>query len=169
MYVSLATTGVGDETTTGYRNTIKGDLDDHEARLALAESPILGEALLTATQSGITTETTLATVTVTLAASRRLCVSGYGLIASTAAGDRYVLSLVDAGTGTTLTQWVETAMVQAVSSGTGRPETPTLTVPAGTHTYHMTLQRASGSTGTLSVIAQATSPAWLKVRDEGPA
>ena len=160
------------EVTDQHTDAWVAAIEDHQARvLSLEGRGIIGKSgPVTAPQGNITTadvDLTGMTAKVTVDGTRQISVSAYALIASTVAGDRYVVKLWDE-TGQIIQQWIETIMVSGVTSGTAKPETPTFTPTAGQHTYKATLARASG-TGTLTLRADPTSPCWLKVRDEGPA
>lgn len=125
----------------------------------------LGYAQATANQTGITTETSLTglSVTVTVAAgSRRIRVSFVGLFFDTVSGDQYQVNIKEGAT----------VLQQAIDQAPAANFQKTLTsavvlVPAaGSHTYNLTLQRITG-TGTSALFANATAPAYILVEDIG--
>lgn len=122
----------------------------------------LGYAEVVAQQGSIVTETDLTslTVTVTVAASRRLRISGYCAFFSTVAADSGRLSIKE---GATLLQLGQDSVPGATQAITLNP-TRIIIPSAGSHTYKLTMQRTSGS-GTLTMDAGATYPAFILVED----
>lgn len=126
----------------------------------------LGYAQVTTSQTGISTETDLTSLaaTVTVAALRRIKITGHGLLqAATSAGavvgrikestttlGRFGGGMIDANNGTLL------------SDGS-----VVITPTAGSHTYKLTLEKESGG-NTATLLADATFPAFILVEDIGP-
>jgi hypothetical protein len=123
----------------------------------------LGYVEATADQTTITSEVDLTglAVTVTVPAGRRIRVTGYtGSMSSTVASDVGRISIKEGATLLELANQsgLVTAFGHAVQAEwVGTPA-------AGTHTYKLTAQRLSG-TGTLTVGAGATFPAYILVED----
>lgn len=151
---------------TGYVGTqVAGDVLT-AANFSKLPGGWLGYVEVTADQTGITTEVDLTSLTlaVTVGTSRRIKITGSVMAQSTIAGDAVVLQIKEGGT-----------YLQAVQNNTpvaGQPmvfeRSVVLTPTAGAHTYKLALARASG-TGTISMRASATFPAWIDVVDIGPA
>ena len=126
----------------------------------------IGYNEVTANQATITTvvDLTSLTVTVTVGASRRIRVSSQCPFFSSVAGDYVSLQIVE---GATVLQDLSEAMSSALS-GHRLAAIVVLTPTTGSHTYKLRASRASG-TGSVTMAAAATSPAFILVEDMGPA
>lgn len=135
----------------------------------------IGYAEVTANQTistGTETDLTGLTVTVTVAANRKIRIRGQGIISRSVA-DGVSVGRIKEGS-TELGRWAQhapsattefdAASGDAVSSPAGVFVTPS----AGSHTYKLTLQRFSG-TGNVVLNAAAGSQAFIMVEDVGPA
>ena len=129
----------------------------------------LGHVSITASQGSIgstATDITGLSVAVTVNTSRRIRAHAYfPSWLSTVNGDNASLLIMEGATQLTLKRGA------AVSSGTGDfgIEATWIGIPsAGSHTYKVQFVRVSG-TGTLTVGASSTQPAFLLVEDIGPA
>lgn len=125
-------------------------------------SSTLGYAEVVADQGGITTEVDLIglTTSVTVAAGRRVRITGYTDVRSTVANDALRLALKE---GTTVFN------IGRVHTGVASQSDQivvhhVLTPSAGTHTYKLTLMREAG-TGTLTSQATVAAPAFILVED----
>ncbi len=125
----------------------------------------IGYAEITANQTGITTETnvTSLSVTVTVNTSRRIQISCKAEMSSDTLGDTMQIAIKESAT------MLNRAIAQCFGSGLALTlNTRAVVTPsAGSHTYNITAARASGSGNTL-VAASSTSPAWILVEDIGP-
>lgn len=132
---------------------------------------LIAYAEVTANQTGITTEVDLTglSLTVTLPADRIITVDAYCFRISSATSDDLANFRIKEG-GTQLAESrVDVGNNSAGNGGTfGRVETAPITPTAGAHTYKCTLSLAAG-TGDLAFRAGASSPAWIRVIDWGPA
>ena len=132
------------------------------------------EATANQTLTNTATETDLTglTVTVTVAANRKIRITGQGILSRSVA-DGVTVGRIKEGS-TELGRWAQhapsattefdDAMGSAISSPAGAFVTPS----AGSHTYKLTLQRFSG-TGNVTLNAAAGSQAYILVEDLGPA
>lgn len=125
-------------------------------------------ASVSSSQGSITTLTDLTgtgTVTVTTAANRRLLISGIVLFSSTVAGDEATLVIAD-GSGTTL----HAASVPLPKAGNNYTciDRMFATSATGSNQFKLRAQRVTGSTGTITMVASGTVPAFLLVEDLGP-
>jgi hypothetical protein len=131
----------------------------------------IGYAEVTANQTGITTDTALTglTVTVTVGTSRKIRITGVGVIERTV-GDGQGIGYIKEG-ATKLGRWAQANQV-TVAQGSGsvvsNPGSTFTTPSAGSHTYFLTLERTTG-TGTIQLDAAAGTPAYILVEDIGPA
>jgi hypothetical protein len=128
---------------------------------------VLGYAEVTANQTGITTvatDLTDLTVSVDVAAGRRVRVSTNVIVRSSAAGDAINLSIIE---GAVVLQAIVATSVVGGYDLT-MPGAVVLTPSAGSHTYLLQLYRAAG-TGTLQLTAGATYPSFILVEDIGAA
>ncbi len=125
----------------------------------------LGYAQVTASQSGITTEVALTglSVTVNVAANRRIKISGSAPLSGTVNGDRFQVRIKE---GATMLQGAE-ALINTVYYYPAHP-TIVITPPAGAHTYNLTCARLYG-TGSAEMYAASSAPAYILVEDIGPA
>lgn len=126
----------------------------------------IGYNEVTANQTGITATTDLTTLTVavTVGASRRIRISGE-IGHERSVNDGVTRLSINEG-ATTLT--FADAAVRAAAEGSVRIFCSCVLTPStGAHTYKLTLARANG-TGTVSLTASATNPAFILVEDLGP-
>lgn len=123
----------------------------------------LGFAQVTANQTPITAEVDLAglSVTVTVAAGRRIRVTAYVPASNTTTSSQDVLYLYDGGSIVEQV-WSNTAP----TAGVQHPQhlSVPLTPSAGSHTYKL---RQTNTAGTTTMVASATEPAWILVEDIG--
>lgn len=128
---------------------------------------VLGYAQAVATQGSITTEVALTNLSVTVAvpyAQHRIKITGHADFASTVADDIPLLRIKES-----TTQLQDGLSVCRVANFATTIETTVVLVPtAGSHTYNLSGQRFNG-TGTVSMTASATGPAFILVEDLGPA
>lgn len=126
----------------------------------------LGYAEVTADQTPITAEVDLTslTVLVTVGTSRRIKITGRALAADT--NGLEVISLIVKEGATQLTTFRSGSTVSTIAHGLVAEVV--LTPSAGAHTYKLAMARQSG-TGTVTMIATATVPAFILVQDIGPA
>lgn len=139
-------------------------LDTAEADILALPQGYLGMGTATADQTGITTETDLTglSVTVTPTANRRIRISvSVGLFA-TVATDRIICLLKESTTQLgAVGDWIP----GETNGRTRQSAFIVITPTAAVHTYKVTLQRTG--TGTCSSTATATSPATIMVEDLG--
>lgn len=122
----------------------------------------LAYAEVTALQTGISTETDLTglTVTVTVPTGRRIRVTGQARVDTvTTAG--HVIGRIKEG-ATELSRWLneDIGASQTATSDNAVVFSPT----AGTHTYKLTLEKFNGG-NTVTMVAGATQPAFILVED----
>ena len=124
----------------------------------------IGDASVTANQTGITTvaDLTNLTVAVTAGSSRRLRITAQAIITRTV-NDGYVLMSIKEGA--TVLQQIQIHPVS--TDGDTKSGSVTVTPSSGSHTYKLTLERGSG-TGTVGIAANASAPAFILVEDIGP-
>lgn len=122
----------------------------------------LGYAQVTANQTGITAEVDLTglSVTVTVATSRRIKITGECLAQNSASGNVHALRIKE---GTTQLQSRQLVSGAANSDESFHAEIP-LTPTAGSHTYKLAFVAA---TGTSQLTAASTFPAFILVEDIG--
>lgn len=123
----------------------------------------IGYAEVTANQTGITAETDLTglTVTVTVNTSRRIMVSAFVQVTRTVAdGSTNLFIKEGAAHLQEADPDAETLWPVAVSV--------VLTPSAGSHTYKLALARGTG-TGTVGITADTGRPNYIYVTDVGPA
>ena len=129
-----------------------------------AFAPItLAYAQVTTGQTGITTEVDITglTVTVVVPDGRRIRITGYVGAQRTVADGLNRLSLYGDGT---LIQLTDMPVHGALEGSVAHFISDILTPTAGTHTYKLTYQRATG-TGTVATSAGATFPVFILVED----
>lgn len=130
----------------------------------------IGEASVVAPQAGVSgtgleVAVTGLTVTVTVGTSRLLKITGHARVSRSVADGVTIGAIKEDGAA--VGRWAHHQPSAATETGneTGfvlrRPS-------AGAHTYALFIQRFSG-TGTVSVDAAATAPAYITVEDLGPA
>lgn len=128
----------------------------------------LGYAQVTSGQSGITsvTDLTSLSVAVNVEAGRRLRITGHGQLGVTASAATSAVGTVREGS-TELGRFgsVINETANAISQMT--EGSVVVTPSAGAHTYKLSLERGAGS-GTASLVASATNPAFILVMDIGP-
>lgn len=151
-YLTLQTSGGGVLTTLGTQAATQPGI--------VSPGGTLGYAQVTANQGTFTaiTDLTGLTVTVTVAAGRRIKITGEAALGSSVSTDTMRLYIRE--TGTTL----------QFSYIPGGPATCLiecdLTPSAGVHTYNLSADRNAGS-GNITMFAGATQPAFVKVEDIG--
>lgn len=120
-----------------------------------------GYAQVTANQTGISAETDLTslTVTVTPGTSRRIRITAWARIAQNTAGATPALSIKEGAT--VLTAANATLVIAAQTNLTA---IVILTPTAVAHTYKLTLQTGAG---TVDLLASATNPAFVLAEDIG--
>lgn len=122
----------------------------------------LAYAEVTANQTGISAETDLTglTVTITVPVGRRLRITGQARVDAVTTGG-HVIGRIKEG-ATELTRWLneDIGAAQAATSNDYAIITPT----AGTHTYKLTLEKFNGG-NTVTVVAGSTQPAFILVED----
>lgn len=126
----------------------------------------IGYAQVTSGQSSITTvvDLTSLTVGVTVGASRLILIQAQCEVASTISADICQLSIQESSTVLTRSLIVAPA---SAANATMACSIYLVAPSTGSHTYKLTMQRAAG-TGTLTMGASATSPAYILVHDMGP-
>lgn len=127
---------------------------------------VLGYAQVTSNQGSITSEVDLTglSVTVDVAATRRIRVSAHALWTSDTTNDGVGMEIKES---TTRLQALRGIIALGGESVTLHGAT-VLTPSSGSHTYKLTGLRVSGS-GTTQMTASATVPAFILVEDLGPA
>ena len=125
-----------------------------------APSSTLGYAEVTAAQTGISTETDLTglSVTVTVPAGRRLKITAKGRFASDATAAEGVGRIKEGATE--LTRWFNFSL--PANSWLMNAGSVIISPSAGSHTYKLTGQKTSGS---MDLYAASTSPAFILVED----
>ncbi len=123
---------------------------------------LIGYAIVTANQTGISTATNLTslTVTVTVNTSRIIMIDAIGVMGQNSSTGLGNLTIYEGATQ--LANSVCT--MTAAGFWTGRPLC-VLSATSGAHTYNL---KASTNAGTIDLIASATQPATLTVYDMGP-
>lgn len=124
----------------------------------------LGYAQVTSNQASITTEVDLTslTVTVTVTSGHRIKITGQALFTIDTANRGAAIAIKESTTQ--LNQG--NAWASEAGFGVTVKAEAVLTPSAGSHTYKLTAQRG-GSTGTLTMVAGATNPAFILVEDIG--
>jgi len=123
----------------------------------------IGYNEVTANQASITTEVDLTnlTVAVTVGTGRRIRITSEVSITGTVANDVGTLNIKE---GATFIQVRD--VIVPIASNAVLVASIVLTPTAGSHTYKLSAQRSAG-TGTLTVTAGATRPAFIYVEDVG--
>lgn len=139
-----------------------GRFDVYPAQIPVSSPSTLGYAQVTTPQGGITTETDLTglSVTVTVPAGRRLRITAQGRVdAVTTAG--LIIGFIKEGS-TYLDRWVQddvgAGQVRTASAST------IITPTAGSHTYKLSLWKFNGG-NTASLNADPAYPAYILVED----
>jgi len=124
----------------------------------------LGFASVTANQTltGYPDLTNLST-TVTVAGSRRVRITGYGLIRSSTANDYVAIEIFE---GSTSFGYAEVSTGSVANSPVVCHATAVISPSAGSHTYKLKGGVISGA-GTGTLVAAATLPAYILVEDIG--
>lgn len=157
-------------------NTRQEHLSDHnilhEAVNELTNTPssgvVLGYAIQTASQAGITTVVDLTglTDTVTVAANRLLRITGYTNPTAVTNNVGPELRIQEGGTQ------LSAARLEVIAVGAGFRtmicQALVVAPSAGSHTYKLTMLRDSG-VGTVTNTASATLPSFILIEDVGPA
>lgn len=127
---------------------------------------VLGYVEVTADQSGITTETDLTglSIAVTVGTSRRIKVIGNGVLTSNVANDAAAMKIKEGGTQ------LQDSQIHNIIAGQGDTVQVfvILTPSSGAHTYKLAAVRSAG-TGSVTMVAASTFPAFILVEDIGPA
>lgn len=134
------------------------------ANLAKLPGGWIGYIEVTASQTGITTgsDLTSLTLTVTVGTGRRIRVSGLGQMLSTAGSPAFT-PFIQILEGATILQPAvssQTALGTTVSLAPSVILTPT----SGSHTYKL---QAGANSGTWTMAASSTAPAYILVEDLG--
>lgn len=127
----------------------------------------LGRAEVAAAQAiatGTETDLTGMSLTVTVGSSRVILLAAAGLITRTVADGASIGRFKEGATE--LGRWAQSAP-SAIAESDQACGFVLLTPSAGAHTYKLTLQRFSG-TGSVSLSAGATNPAYFLIADLGP-
>jgi hypothetical protein len=136
------------------------------ADLAALPRGVLAYAEVTATQSGITAETDLTglSVTVTVPANRRIRITGRGWMGTDATGGRFI---VDIKEGTAYIGEVGDVTF-AASTGTSIYGATVVIPSAGSHTYLLRMRRIGGS-AVGQFAPNVNQPGYILVEDIGAA
>lgn len=160
--------GAGVSTLLGSVPTIPAwivveDVTPTPAPASGAPSSMLGYAEVLSGQTGITTEADLTNlfVTITVPVGRRIRITGNVGLYSDVANDTGIIYLKE---GASYLQFSRHTIDVAGRSSTVPPVTAVISPSAGTHTYKLSLAREAGS-GTLQMVAGATSPSFILVED----
>lgn len=143
------------------------DLQAKAGRIGTRPAGALGFVEVDTNQTGITTETDLTglQVTVDVPSGRRIRIVGSGTVRASS-GTALVRGGIYGG-GSLLNRWVDTPG-ELGSGGTFRGEASTVEEPAGgARTYKLTLESTSG-TGVADLVASSSLKAFLLVEDLGP-
>lgn len=123
----------------------------------------IGYITKTSTQTGITSETSLTTLTVsvTVNTSRLIRVEGFVVVQQLTSAGTSSLRIKESATQ------LQQSNIDLNASSTGYLYVVTVLSPSsGAHTYNLTLQTTAGTTGTA---CSATLPGHIIVTDVGPA
>lgn len=125
----------------------------------------IGYAEVTANQGSVTAEVDLTSLTlsVTVNTNRRIRITGKVQITSTVAGDGSKLRIKES---TTTLNAADNATISG-GGGVFIQAVAVITPTAGAHTFKLSLTRSG--TGTVTMNASATEPAFILVEDIGPA
>ena len=128
----------------------------------------IGYVEATSSQTGISSETDLTSlsVTVTVNTTRRILIQGYVPCSGTAVDDRALVRIKESSTVLQLAA-VPIQNAASVNAGSGSPAV-VITPSSGSHTYKLSLERATGGSGSVGTNVSSTQPAWLGVIDIGP-
>lgn len=149
----------GETVTAAMMNT---DVRDN---MLIVGARTLGYAQVTADQTGITAETDLTglSVTVSVGSGRRIRATASVLITGTVASDEFIVNIKE---GATVLQ--RAAYDSLSGAGSSRPtsieRSVSLTPSSGSHTYKLSLLRNQG-TGSLTSAAGVTYPGFILVED----
>ena len=147
------------------QNRLSVDVEDRTFRSRAPKGQI-GYAEGPTTQAGISAEVDItgATVTVEVAANRRIRITGKGQITNDATAGA-ALGRIREG-ATELGRWYRDDLV---GGGTSSNEMSVILTPsAGTHTYKLTLQKNVGA-GSVTYSAGSLNPGFILVEDIGAA
>ncbi len=111
------------------------------------------------------TDITGLSVTVTVNTSRRIRITGHGRVGSTVATDRIICYIRESSTNM---QVLRDDSPSATAQNPAFEGSVILTPSAGSHTYKVSVDRPTG-TGTVTMYASGTAPAFILVEDLGPA
>lgn len=128
----------------------------------------LGYASVTSGQTGLSSETALTglSVTVTVSADRLIKVTGFGRTSRTVA-DGVTIGNIQQD-GVTVGRWAHHSPDAASEMASQVGFVLLNDLAAGSYTFRLTLQRFSG-TGTVGLDAASSGPAYILVEDIGPA
>lgn len=151
-------TWVGDDVVAASNmNDIGGDL-----QFLYDWTGALGYAEVTANQTGITTETDLTSLSVTVtvpSGGRRIKITGYVQAHSTVTSDIYRLRIKES---TTVLQDCQFGPQGSTSFNATGVCMGVFTPSSGSHTYKLSLARDAG-TGTVNLAASSTNPCYILV------
>jgi hypothetical protein len=176
VQTELGTNPSGGAATVAARFTAaEGALTTHEADKTVVHGfadtdkvprGVLGYSQVTADQGSITTEVDLTSLSsaVTALASRRLKITGSVRFASTVVNDRVDLRIFEGGTQLQ----ARAVALNNANASEGVEVFVYITPSVGAHTYKLTATRVTG-TGTITMGASATTPAFIVVEDVGAA
>jgi hypothetical protein len=127
----------------------------------------IGYADKSANQTGITTDTDLTnlSISVTVGTDRLIRITGHGVLQRSVA-DGVTIGYIKDGS-TVIGRWAEGEAAGATSFDLHEGSTFVITTTGGGKTYKLSLERNSG-TGTVSLMAAADNKAWILVEDLGP-
>lgn len=163
LYLPIANIAVAN----GATSIAQGNVTDLRQGILNPGGALLnGYAQVIANQGPFTalTDLTGLAVTVIVAASRRIRVSGFVLLQSTVASDVVTLSLRE-GAATLIQAQSPTPTTAATNIDVDAQVV--LAPTAGSHTYKLSAQRAAG-TGNITMFAGTQNPSWILVEDLGP-
>lgn len=154
--------GTSDQTHTANANIMMAFVPEHYRRAAVRT---LGYAEVQSNQGSITTVADLTSLSVVVTVptdGTRIKITGQIRVQTTVNADTVILSIKE---GATTLNVGSTALPSSGFATTVIAfHTPTLTATAGSHTYKLTLERSGGS-GTLTMVASSTGPAFILVEN----
>lgn len=161
---SFSTVGVASQITSQVGGLLfKGDGTARIQTNVDLPAGVLGYVQVTAAQINITAEADLTSLTlnVTVAAGRRIRITGYCLFTDTVAADQVALSIKEGAT------YLSDAIQPSVLTNNVELYAQAVIQPSvGAHTYLLRMRRATG-TGTVTMQASANNPASLLIEDIG--
>lgn len=158
-YVSLPTVNPNEAVESDWGNQVKDNFES-------MPRGVLGYAQVTANQGSISSATNLTglTTTVTVAAGRRIRVTGKVQLASANVGADFGVAIMES-----TTQLSRIARLDVATDHTRVIDQASvvLTPSAGSHTYH--LRAVINAAGTVGLEATSDNPSFILVEDIGPA